>query len=324
MSTETQKYYFLPVDSNRYAVNRSFGSSYVRHYYNRRNGWKKSSIKKFSKDDQCKFFPLDSKFLRRLSIEDRKAFSFVLKIKTRFENSRVYNYTPQRLSLEIGVSEYMTKKIVNKLVKIGFAKFNTSGDLILASLDNMIHAVRSRHCGITVYKNDSLQDIVDKLSLITLECHIKNQDFAKYIKSNDQKRKDLISNEKRVPKHLVEEQKQFGKRYENLLRGDLVEANYLGMRKLGKILNCSTDSAWKFLCRQKQMGTLTAKPDLREICHNFDSRFFFPEEIKQELGKKAGYLYVAHDILYAHLGTIIELNSDKIKDKRYSFNKSII
>ena len=270
---------------------------------------------KFDRDSDKAVIKINPFFFLQLTTKDKKAFALLLKIKQRSIDGRVWNYDPHILSREIGVSAYTIKKYIPTLVSNGYCYFNKQGDLVCLSLDKIMTGARKSV--VIVYSLDSINNIVDKINYSVLKFSFSQQQFVRRIKRNEKEANDArftnISNLRiGVAKDFLKERKACAKMKKSSginTHGELLDYNILGMRKLSKIMNCSTKKAC-CLIKTLRVKNIIRTKNVVDVYKKNVSGNFCSEEYKNSIGKNAGYLFKVGSYIYLHLGTMVILSED--------------
>lgn len=271
--------------------------------------------KKFDRDSDKAIIKINPFFFLNLTTKDKKAFALLLKMKQRSVDGRVWNYDPCSLSKDIGVSAYTIKKYIPVLLKNKCCYMNKQGDLVCLSLDKIMDG--SRKSAVIVCASDSINNIVDKINYSVLKFSFSQQQFVRRIKRNEKEANDArftnISNLRiGVAKDFLKEHKACAKMKESSgvkTHGELLDYNILGMRKLSKILNCSTKKACCFINALKENNIIRTR-SVVDVYKKNVSGVFCSEEYKLSIGKSAGYLFKVGNFVYLHLGTMVILSED--------------
>lgn len=116
--------------------------------------------------------------LRKLP-DSLEAYAFYLILKSRFQNSVVYDYSPKTLSnlLSKQVSSYYCKKLPQQLISLGLAKIDASNHLVLQAY----HSQGKQHIPIRI-ENQTIKQIKDELILLLSEFHINRVNYRQNLK----------------------------------------------------------------------------------------------------------------------------------------------
>lgn len=244
---------------------------------------------------------LNNRFLEDLSIEEKRAFALVLKLKAKHTNSIIYNFSYKTISKKANVSEYFAKKYTDIILNRKWAFVNEKNEFVILSLKKIFNDNRFKEYAIWINENDKVSDIVDKMNFVLLKKNVSNQKRAYTFKSYDQyaridcpKSKLSLKDYKRLVKQ---------RRYNpELFHGAFIEGSIIGLRRLAELLNCSVSSAQRFLKRIAQKGLVKLEEQIERIKEGVKYAKFLPEN-------DFGYYFVFNDTLYLHRGTKITLNS---------------
>jgi DNA-binding MarR family transcriptional regulator len=246
-----------------------------------------------------KHFNTDPHYLRTLQIEDKRLYAFVLKIKAKFQSSRVNEYSIKRVAELTGVARKTAKKYLNNLFAQDLC-FIDNNTLVMRSLKHSSFYARRKDYQIHVSPEHSINDIVYLLDLQIIKLKISQQQFARDAKRNEyMSRHNSGFTLKEYKKHL-----KVKRDYPNLTHGALVEQNVIGTRKLAEELNCSQSRVCKLLHSLEQMGEISLSEDKRVIMRGVPQGFDMAE-FKKQTGKKAGYLYQIGGLVVLHMGMAI-------------------
>lgn len=257
-------------------------------------------------------FRVNPKFFLNFKNEEKRAFSLLLILKKHSSHGRLWNYSAIELSKQIGISKYCLEKYVNILKKRKYCYENKQGDLVLVSLSKIME--NRKQARIVICEKDSINNIVDKINYLLLRFSFSQQDFVRRLKRNELEAKDVkyrsINNLSRTEileflkerKACVKIKKLSGK----TTRGELLDYNIVGVRRLSQILNCSTKKTVCFLDVLKKNNVINTQEVVRLHCRNVRGDFNYIE-YKESINKKAGYLFKVGSFVYLHLGTRINL-----------------
>lgn len=262
-------------------------------------------------------FRVNPTFFLNFKNEEKRAFSLLLILKKYSSHGRIWKYNPVELSKQIGISKYCLEKYVRILKKRKYCYTNEQGDLVLVSLSKIMEDRKKSR--IIVCDSDSINDIVDKINYLLLRFSFSRQNFVRRLKRNELEAKDAkyrsINNLSRSEileflkerKACVKIKKISGK----TTRGELLDYNIVGMRRLSEILNCSTKKTVCFLNLLKKNNVIKTSEVVKLHCRNVRGNFDYVE-YKKSINKNAGYLFKVGSFVYLHLGTRIDLCEDTI------------
>lgn len=240
---------------------------------------------------------LNNRFIQDLTVEEKRAFSIVLKIKAKHTNSIIYDFSHKSFSKKIGVSEYFSKKYVDIIIRKGWAYINEENELVVLSLSKIFKERGFKEYSIEIKAKDKISDIVDKINLILLKKNISSQKRVVSLKNYDQYSRVDCSKEKLSQKDYKKLLKA-KKNNPELFHGVFVRHSVIGMRKLSEILKCSISSAHRFLQRMAKMGIVSLTEMIETIATGVGNCKYIPES-------EFGYYFVHRNCLYRHTGTRI-------------------
>ena len=258
-------------------------------------------------------------FFENLSPLDKKSVAILLKLKAYSSNGRIWNYNPHSISGKIGISTYMLNKYVKIMIDKKFCYFNKQGDLVLISLSKIMGSRRDYR--VFVFDNDSINKIVTKINYSILKFYGSRQDFVRRLKRNEhQAKSSRFSNPNNLyrkgSQKFLKERKACAKIKENtgiIVRGEFIDYNIFGIRRISQILNCSTKKAICFLNVLKKHKVIRTKERVL-MSSIYNGGFYGSEYYKDAINKEVGYCFKHGNIVYRHLGTEIIFNESS--DKR--------
>lgn len=169
-----------------------------------------------------------------------KAIALYYKVKMRFVNGKVYEYTPNKLAKELNLSPYLVKKFVPVMIEMNLASLQAQHNakeghamivLCLTGIDK-VKAYRQDKLRRRIYisQDFSLKDIIFKLKAESIKNFLKRQVFVRGCKS------DLALKNKPCPTMSKDELKKFKKRLKDINRygndGEICNDLFLSSRKL--------------------------------------------------------------------------------------------
>lgn len=259
----------------------------------------------FDRNKDKAVMSLNQYFIKKLSYEERKSFALLLKIKQRFVNSIVYEFSPKALSKKIGISEYNIKKHVAVLLKKGYARVD-GDNLIMLPLNDIIKGRRRREHSVTVNKDDSLKDILYKLNLIILKNNFYKQNFCRRVKRNGLELKGLVKKKDIRNAKDVKRVKKFVEKNKDICHGSLEDYNYIGMRKCAELIGCSLDTAARMVNYLKGKKIIKTQHIVKTI-KTGSKGYFDSQQVKESMIGLSGHIFRIGSYIYIHMGTSIEL-----------------
>jgi len=221
------------------------------------------------------------------------AFALWLKLKIRYRNGVIYDYTPEKISNTFKVSVYHVKKLIPILENMGLVKIcNYKNEVRI-----IIESFRKISTGNNLKKNadihmtDSLDVVVAKLRAILFLFTINRQ----------RKLVDVTTNLKEL-KLKWRTLKRLTLKYQKTRNGlDNVDTNiYSGYRLLANACGISIASTKKMLLYFVKFGII--KQFKRYIIEADETHNEFLLAEKYSLHK--GYYFSKNKTVYKHLGTI--------------------
>lgn len=236
-----------------------------------------------------------------LSRDEKMAIAFSCKVKSRYRNSIVYDYSTKSLAHKINLSEYIVKKYVSKLMNMGLC-FTEGNNIVFRSLNN-VFVKKYRRSLLVISSGQSLSEIVSNIEWLAVIRHLAQQQYMISLKA------DIISTTEDVPMTLKRAKVLSKKKH--LLREGFHGNMIIGMRKLSTIIGASTWKAMLLLRKKESEGCI----DTRKVYHRigqtfrrkqFDiaaGRFTWNEEQSQSFG----YYFRSGNYGMRYLGTEIKL-----------------
>ena len=225
-------------------------------------------------------------------MDDKHAFALFLFLKSKFENSRVYNYNPTSLAAKLKISRYLVSKYIGIIQKNNWGYYSKN-DFVLYSFWRVMKSDRAERYKIQICQKETLKTLVEKINIIILSNNIQNQDKLSRYRSyyTNSNRKDLSLREYKKIKDRFDHSKHSAGYEEEVV---------IGFRRLSEILNCSIGYVSIFIKRLVKNKIISTKPVCRALCSNVGSAKFIDG---------FGYFYTHKNILYNYIGTNIMLLS---------------
>lgn len=213
---------------------------------------------------------LNISFVRSLNREQKQALALILLLKNEHTNSIVYDYNATALSKKLNVSRYHINKLVRLIIANRWGRITKHGHLRLLSFKKIYDGhlnenERKEYSRIgNIDHNSTISDVVDLINFRVLEQNLSQQRYRRIMKCNHIMSKTKgaalgIKDYKALNKALV--------KYPNLLDGAFVNFEYMGMRRLAHLLNCTLDTARLFLIRLVKRGAVTIKKVCRPVSY---------------------------------------------------------
>lgn len=194
-----------------------------------------------------------------LSRDEKMAIAFSCKVKSRYRNSIVFDYTPKSLSHKINLSEYIVKKYVSKLMDMGLC-FTEGNNIVFRSLNN-VFTKRLRKSLLVISNGQSLSEIVSNIEWLAVTRHLAQQQYMISLKA------DILSTTEDVPMTLKRAKVLSKKKH--LLREGFHGNMIIGMRRLSNIIGASTWKAMLLLRKKEAEGEI----DTRKVYHRIGQKF---------------------------------------------------
>lgn len=261
---------------------------------------------KDSRNNEFTRMNLNNSFISSLSIDDKRAFALLLKIKAKYSNSRVFDYSISSLSKSINVSRYSVQKYVDTIISNGWGYITNNDQLVMVSFKKIFKGATFKEYSVDIYPNDTINEIVDKINFIILKRNISQQDYVKTFKGYEHY-SSIDCNKKKLSLKDYKKLKRVRKNNPSLLRGVFVDFNVIGMRKLAKLLNCSLSSASSFIKRLVKDGLIVIS-HVKELVKKSVWRSASNETIHQSNKSSFGYYYTHNNNLYRFIGTRVIIN----------------
>lgn len=250
---------------------------------------------------------LGIRFLQKLSVEEKRAFAVVLKIKSKYTNSRIYNFSYVKMKDEFGLSYHNAKKYVDIIQQKGWGKLEKD-TLKIFSFKTINDKRRRKSTSIDITFDDVISSIVDKINLVILRWELNRQQFVVWAKEYEKKsnrackRSDFNYNDFRK---LIRIKNKLGKK----IHVAYIDYLVVGYRKLAEVFNCSISYIHDFLHRMQKKGVLKIEEAV-ELIQTRVSSFINNENCPRTEKGEIGYFYVHRNNLYRHLGTKITYSMD--------------
>lgn len=266
-------------------------------------------------------------FISLLKPDERTALAVFFLIKRKFKNSRIYNYNPTLLSKHLGISRYQVHKSIETILRKQWGFFNESRrEIKLKRTSSLMYYhrkmkdvprgwnfARSKLC---LNDTDSFQDILDKIDLCVIGFHMAKQNSI--IKERD---KDPGKTKKVVGQAHGQTTEGGPKTNKECVNAVYNNFCVIGMRKLGRELGCSKESASQLIKRLKSKGLINTKKMVKRIVDvrtkqpmKFKSKQELLAWVKHKEGKvknfSIGYYFINHKtgIAFHYIGTSIRIN----------------
>lgn len=259
---------------------------------------------KWNRNNEFVRMKLNARFLQKLSLEEKRAFAIVLKIKSIYSNSRVYDYSVAKMSEKFGVSKYITQKYIQIIEDKQWGKVH-DGQLELYGLNVITQRFRTKEHYISIEPDDNIGSIIDKINFILLKREVARQNYIKEFKGYELKTKRVCKKKEFTLKDYRKLLK-IRKYNPELLRGAYIDFVVIGLRRLSSVFNCSIGNVSYFLKRIELAGLATFEK-VKELVRR-GVPFATSETIKEVIGNKLGYYFVSNNNLYRYLGTKIVLS----------------
>lgn len=212
--------------------------------------------------------------------------------KSKFKNSLIYHYTPQRLHQITGISINTIRKHIGILKKYNLVEFH-HGNLLFRSLFKINNdlGIEDKFYELESVPWNTLKDFKDKYYLKILKINYKAQ--VLYEKMN-------ILIDGSLKNHLS---KSSLKRYRRIAKKKYFEVKsdiFFSTRQIGRLFGYSHTWGLMMLKRLENKKMLTYKKIIRRI-----------KELKEKIDIKLlnfyniGYYYIKDSILYLHKGLSI-------------------
>ena len=236
-----------------------------------------------------------------LSRDEKMAVAFSCKVKSRFRNSIIYDYSPKSLAQKINLSEYIVKKYVGILIRDNLC-FTEGNNLVFRSLNN-VFTKKLRRSLLLISSGQSLSEIVSNIEWLAVMRHLSQQQYMISLKA------DILSTTEDVPMTLKRAKVLSKKKH--LLREGFHGNMIIGMRKLSSVIGASTWKAMLLLRRKESEGDIETRKVYHRIGHTFrrkqfdiaTGRFSWHEEQSQSFG----YYFRSGNFGMRYLGTEINL-----------------
>jgi hypothetical protein len=248
---------------------------------------------------------IDLSFYGSLDLKQKRAFCFLLAIKQKYANGRVFDYSPSSLSKKLHLSVYNVKTYVSCLKEFGWAYIAENGDLVTKKMINICGA-NKLHTKITIHEKLPLNEIIDLLDFSLLREALHKQDYAIRHKRNELSESGLMPEHKLTKKEWYAYKRAISAN-KLLTSGALMDYNVIGMRRLSKVLKCSLGRAWQLIVKWSLKKKIRSWQCVGLFAKNVNGHFD-GAEYKKLVGKNAGYLYSYEGNVYLHLGTGIAIS----------------
>ena len=242
--------------------------------------------------------------ISEIPFKERKSIAFLLKLKQKFVNSRIYDYSSKELSSRIGVSIYNVEKHMTYLMNNGYVKID-GNDILLLSLDETISTYRKKKWSIFVRDGHSINEIASLLSFLILRENIKHQEYIRSVKRNDLVASGVLIDPK-FSNSDYKKVRDVRKYAPEKLHGAYVGYNIVSVRQISSLLGCSSNKASFFLKEIVDLK-LCRTSEIKEFVKYFNGRWFGSEEYKKDNGITIGYFFVHNGRVLKHSGTRIDL-----------------
>ena len=194
-----------------------------------------------------------------LSRTYKMAIAFSCKVKSRYRNSIVYDYSPKSLANKINLSEYIVKKYVDILIKSDLC-FKEGNNIVFRSL-NKVFERRLRRNYLVISDGQSLSEIVTSIEWLAVKRHLAQQQYMISLKA------DIVSTTLDVPMKLKSAKALIKKRH--LIREGFYGNMIIGMRKLSMVIGSSTWKAMMLLRQKESEGEI----ETRKVYHRIGSEY---------------------------------------------------
>jgi hypothetical protein len=238
-----------------------------------------------------------------------KALALFLKLKTRYRNSIVYDYSPQKISKTFNTSDYEARIFVGEMVKMGLVeKQNYKNEVRLRLVSFRSIKEKVGHVSlINVHMTDKIDVVVIKLRHTLLRFSILNkQQYIKQVYTDlvklDEHKAPKACKRKRVIKKMKGLQR-LGYSFTNPENVDIKTC--IGYRKAAIVCGLSVASVRPFLQRIKNWGYINGFSWYIKERPDIDTATLFSMR-KYEISEK-GFLFIKDNKVYQHMGTYISI-----------------
>lgn len=233
--------------------------------------------------------------------EDRNPYLFYFYFKSKFRNSIIYNYTPEKLSKLTGVSINTVRKYIGILKEDKMVKMHLN-NLVFVS----IYKVKSRYDDFRKLQDKRKLQIIfvktrpwitfdnfkDRINLVLIHNNIQQQKWM-------QKCKEFGNVSGNLSSCNLKDYKKFNKHYKT------EETSYYirnSCRQLSRVLCMSISNVAKLLIRLKEKGYISLNHEIQLVTRHkmFDYDYY----------KGIAYFFSTINGSYIHLGSVIKTNKE--------------
>lgn len=239
--------------------------------------------------------------------KEMKALSLYLKMKLRYRNSVMYDYSPNNISTLFNISNYEARVFVGEMIRLKLAKKQTYKKeirMILTSFKKLKED--SRHVArINVHMKDKLDVVVIKLRHTLLRFNVLNKQqyirrvYTDLVKLDLHKVSKDCNHRKSIKR--MKRLKKLGYDFTNPEKVNIKSC--VGYRKAAEVCGLSVASVKPFLQRLKNWGYIKGFSSLVEERPDISVNDLF--NMNKYGFNGVEYLFIKNNIVYHHKGTQI-------------------
>lgn len=257
-----------------------------------------------------------------LSKIDIKSLAIYIKARRLYRNRIFYNYTPERLSTNLGCSVYRARLAMRDLKKAGlFTKLtcgvNKKDHVLFSTLKSFQEKYkedkRDYSLSIDVNRFDSVDVIIDKIRFAIIKQNIIDRQQYRirgYVALHNVDNKKIpIEERQEMYKFLCSWRRSLKRRGLGLEDLENVDDRItVGYRRISELIGISIASVRDFLTRMIRTGYLDGfKPLVKRYMFTHEHAFKYRSEFVTKDKNTPCHQYICNGYLYQHYGTELEL-----------------